>query len=477
MQKAIHWFRQDLRLVDNPALAHAVRAGAVLPIFILDDETAGSHAIGGASRWWLHHALADLDQRLGGNLRLYRGRAKDILPRLANYYEADLVTWTRCYEPWRIARDTRISEELQELGCKVHRLNGSLLWEPWQITKPDGNPYRVFTPFFRNGCLGQPEPSLPMAKVEPLEFVPGVPNDGCVSIAELGLLPAKDWADGFGAFWQVGEAAAHALLDRFIDEGLEGYKAGRDFPSQTHCSRLSPYLHWGQISPNQVWHRAKQAFPQGGADLDHFLRELAWREFSYSLLYHVPDLPEREFQPQFEAFEWVHNSDGLRCWQTGQTGIPIVDAGMRELWQTGYMHNRVRMIAASFLVKNLGVDWRLGQAWFWDCLMDADLANNSASWQWVAGCGADAAPYFRVFNPVLQAQKFDPQGIYIRRWVPELADLPDKYLPCPWEAPGSQLATANIRLAETYPLPMVDLKQSRSRALDAYQSMKDRILE
>ena len=470
---SIHWFRQDLRLADNRALVSAARSGDILPIYILDDETAGDHAMGGASRWWLHHALQSLNAQLGGHLRLYRGAAADIIPRLVDAYDAQMLSWSRCYEPWRMKRDATIASDVEEMGCEMVRLNGSLLWEPWTIKKKDGGSYKVFTPYFRKGCLQAAPPETPIAAPEALSYCTGIGDDGSVNLEALGLLPDVPWHLSLADCWDVSEAGAQAALSQFIDGGLDGYKAGRDFPSKAHMSRLSPYLHWGQVSPNQVWYAANFAEEQCGleVDSDHFRSELAWREFSYSLLYYNHDLAKRPLQTKFAQFDWRQDPYALSAWQRGQTGIPIVDAGMRELWQTGYMHNRVRMIVASFLVKNLRLDWRDGLAWFWDTLVDADLASNSASWQWVAGCGADAAPYFRIFNPVLQAERFDPGGHYIRRYVPELSGLPNKYLFKPWMAPDAMLEQADIRLGETYPKPIVDLKESRSAALQAFKAL------
>ena len=466
-QTAIVWFRQDLRLHDNPALSLAAAAGRILPIYILDDETAGRHRIGGVARWWLHHSLASLDAALGGGLQLYRGRADEIIADLLERHDTSGVYWNRCYEPWRINRDSAIKTMLTEKGIPVHSENGSLLWEPWQVLKADGTPYRVFTPFFRKGCLQAAPPRPPVAPSKTLETVT---DPDALTLDDLRLLPEIRWDRKLGAHWRVGEAGARAQLERFLDDGLAGYREGRDFPARGNVSRLSPHLHFGEISPHQVWH-AVSAGP-ADPDRDHFRFELGWREFSYSLLYHFPDLPEENLQPSFSAFPWEEDAAALDAWRHGRTGIPIVDAGMREMWQTGYMHNRLRMIVGSFLVKNLLQHWRFGERWFYDCLVDADLANNSAGWQWIAGCGADAAPYFRIFNPVTQGRKFDPDGSYTRRFVPELAALPDAFLFNPWEAPESVLRKSGIRLGETYPVPIVDLKASRERALAAFQSMK-----
>jgi deoxyribodipyrimidine photo-lyase len=460
----IHWFRQDLRLADNPALHRAAAAGRVLPVFVLDDVNAGSLRRGAASRWWLHHSLAALDRSLQGRLVLLRGDAMDLVPALAAQVGATAVHWNRCYEPWRIARDTKLKEKLAAHGVAAVSTNGSLLWEPWDVSNAAGKPYQVFTPFYRKGCLNAGAPRLPLPRPEPLTLAG--PPAGALPLAALELLPRIRWDRQLEPHWQIGEEAATARLAAFLAGGLRGYREGRDFPARPHTSRLSPALHFGEVSPNQLWYGARAGAE--GPDLDHFLNELAWREFSYALLYHHPTLPTDNLQPSFDAFPWDDEETLLRAWQRGGTGIPFVDAGMRELWQTGWMHNRVRMVTGSFLVKNLLLHWHHGEAWFRDCLVDADLAANSASWQWVAGCGADAAPYFRIFNPVLQGRRFDPDGAYTRRFVPELAGLPDRWLFAPWEAPAAVLQAAGVTLGENYPRPVVDLAVSRQRALAAY---------
>ncbi len=460
----IHWFRQDLRLADNPALLRAAGAGRVLPLFVLDDASAGALRRGAASRWWLHHSLAALDRALDGRLVLLRGNALDLVPALARQAGVAAVHWNRCYEPWRIERDTRIKETLAAQGVAATSSNGSLLWEPWDVRNAAGRPYQVFTPFYRKGCLGAGAPRLPLPR--PASLALADKPDGALPLEALELLPRPRWDLQLAPHWEIGEPASQRRLAAFLAGGLRGYREGRDFPARPHTSRLSPALHFGELSPNQLWYGARAAGE--GPDLDHFLSELAWREFSYALLYHHPGLPAVNLQPAFDAFPWLDDDALLRAWQLGRTGVPFVDAGMRELWQTGWMHNRVRMVTGSFLVKNLLLDWRHGEAWFRDCLVDADLAANSASWQWVAGCGADAAPYFRVFNPVLQGRRFDPDGAYTRRFVPELAGLPDRWLFTPWEAPPAVLAAAGVEPGSSYPRPVVDLAASRQRALAAY---------
>ncbi|MEK9924018.1 MAG: deoxyribodipyrimidine photo-lyase [Alphaproteobacteria bacterium] len=473
----IHWFRQDLRLSDNPALCAAAAAGAVVPIYILDDETAGQDRMGSASRWWLHHSLAALNLALDGKLLFFRGDAATILANLVTQIEAGGVYWNRCYEPWRITRDTALKKRLGDLGVTVESHNGSLLWEPWDIAKQDGTPYRVFTPFYRRGCLSATPPRQPLGPPASLDLwqVDGKILTGASDLGGLGLLPRHQWQDNIARHWTPGETSAQARLDDFVRNGLAGYKEGRNFPARQNVSRLSPHLHFGEISTNQAWYAVRDVADSGRleSDADNFLSELGWREFSHSLLYQFPELPRANLQAKFDGFPWADNPDHLAKWQRGQTGYPIVDAAMRELWQTGYMHNRLRMVVGSFLVKNLRLHWHHGEAWFWDCLVDADLANNSASWQWIAGCGADAAPYFRVFNPVTQGQKFDPDGTFTRRFVPELAKLPVKYLFNPWEAPAHILADAGVVLGENYPRPIVDVKQSREAALAAFASLRN----
>lgn len=464
----IVWFRQDLRISDNPALYEAAQKGDVLPIYILDDENAGEFKMGAASRVWLHHALKDLDVSLDKNLHLYSGGAQAVLKRLVSEHNIEGIYWNRCYEPWRIDRDKAIKEDFGDLD--VQSFNASLLWEPWKPLKDDGTPYKVFTPFYRKGCLkGAEAPREPLAEPEVIKYAQG---SGSKKLNDLKLLPDISWDKGLISEWDISEKGAFTRMQDFMDDGLDGYKEGRNFPSQNNVSRLSPYLHWGQVSVHQIWHEAQSR--GDGKDIDHFLSEIGWREFSHSLLYHFPDLPRRNLQAKFDDFPWHTDDEKLKAWQKGQTGYPIVDAGMRELYETGYMHNRVRMIVGSFLVKNLLLHWHHGERWFWDCLFDADLANNSASWQWIAGCGADAAPYFRIFNCVTQGEKFDKAGEYTKRFVPELKDMPEKYLYKPWEAPEDVLKQANVVLGETYPHPIVDIKGSRERALEAFQSLKEK---
>lgn len=467
---AICWFRQDLRLADNPALIQAAKHRHVLPIYIFDTINADQYAMGSASRWWLHHTLASLNNTLDGNLSMYCGDPVDIFADLTIRFGVQSVYWNRCYEPWCIDRDAKIKALLKSQAIEATSSNGSLLWEPWNINKSDGTPYKVFTPFYRKGCLQAEPPREPLPAPKNVQYYKD--KERSLALEKLNLLPSIRWDKKLERHWHIGEAGAHERFQQFLDTGLAHYKDGRNFPEKPYVSRMSPYLHFGAISPNQLWHTVQSI----GDDqhIDHFCSELGWREFSYNQLYHNPELPKKNLQPKFDAFPWVENDEWLHAWQTGQTGVPMVDAGMRELWQTGYIHNRVRMVVGSFLVKNLRLHWHHGERWFWDTLVDADLANNSAGWQWIAGCGTDAAPYFRIFNPVSQGEKFDPDGSYVRRFIPEIAALPDKYLFNPWVAPENILKDVNIKLGITYPAPIVDLKQSREAALHAFQSLNPR---
>jgi len=387
----IHWFRQDLRIGDNPSLFEAAKQGTVLPVYILDDLNAGEHRMGAASRWWLYHSLKSLDNSLKGALHVYVGDPKKILIGLVNKHEVKNVCWNRCYEPWRINRDKEIKEALIANNVNISSFNGSLLWEPWNVLKKDGTPYKVFTPYYRNGCMNTVSPRMPLPTPDKLALYQD--KNEKTPIDSLSILSTNEWSKKLNPHWEIGEAAAQTKLRTFMENRLRNYKQGRDFPAQNSVSRLSPHLHFGEISPNQAWYAAKSS--EQNDDLDHFLRELGWREFSHSLLYHFPKLPRDNLQAKFNHFPWLENSEHLQSWQKGQTGHPLIDAGMRELWQTGYMHNRVRMVVGSFLVKNLLLHWRHGERWFWDCLLDADLANNSAGWQWIAGCGT----VFQGFQP------------------------------------------------------------------------------
>ncbi|HSV35683.1 MAG TPA: deoxyribodipyrimidine photo-lyase [Ramlibacter sp.] len=465
MTTALLWFRRDLRLADNPALQQALReAERIVPVYIWAPDEEGDWAPGGASRWWLHHSLADLAGELakrGCPLLIRQGDSLAELRRLARETGAGAVYWNRLYEPAAIARDSRIKEALRADGLEAESTNAALLIEPWQIKTGGGAPYRVFTPYWKSAqaLLPAPRPEpVPQQLPAPARAPAGLTLDA------LELLPRIPWAAEFPRHWQPGAAGARKRLERFADDAVLDYSARRDQPAQDATSGLSPHLHFGDIGPRQVLLRMQRALAEDGragrhATTEHFLREIGWREFAHHLLFHFPQTPAAPLYDKYAAFPWRKPADyaaDLQAWQQGRTGIPIVDAGMRELWVSGIMHNRVRMIVASFLTKNLLIPWQEGARWFWDTLVDADLANNTLGWQWTAGCGADAAPYFRVFNPVLQSQKFDPDGEYLRRWLPALAGLPRERL----HLPGAQLPA------------IVDLPQSRQRALDAYARNK-----
>ena len=474
----IVWLRRDLRLSDNPALSAAIASGApVVCLFVLDDEDAGESATGGASRWWLHHSLAALQEGLAGrglSLVLKKGRAEQALLALVDRLEAKAVYWNRLYEPWTIARDTEIKTRLTERGIAVESHAADMLREPWEVKTKAGGAFSVFSPFWR-ALQGTGAPPAPLPGPTAIHAAAPIDSD---ALHDWALTPHDpDWAAAFPDHWTPGEAGAAARLESFLDGPANGYAKGRDFPAQPAVSRLSPHLHFGEISPRQIWHATETAMADGRVSDTagwSFLRELGWRDFNRHLLYFNPRTVSANFRSQFDSFPWADDDAAFHAWTRGRTGYPFVDAGMRELWQTGIMHNRVRMVVASFLVKHLLIDWRKGEAWFRDTLVDADLANNVGGWQWAAGCGADAAPYFRIFNPITQGEKFDPDGSYTRHWVPELSGLPDKYLFKPWEAPPLVLRQAGITLGEPYPAPIVDHPAARQRALAAYETVKQK---
>jgi deoxyribodipyrimidine photo-lyase len=478
----IVWFRNDLRLADNPALTHAAAAGGpVLAVYVHDDASAGLRPRGGASRWWLAGSLEALSaglEAIGGRLHVFRGAASNIIPRLAEAVGASAVVWNRRYAAAERTLDTAIKAALKAQGVHAASFNANLLNEPWEVRSKAGTPIKVFTPFWRAAReRGEPPAPSPAPKALRALSLPGVVGIDPVSIGSLDLRPRRpDWAREIAAIWTPGEAAARAALGRFLEVSAKGYGDNRNRPDKVSTSRLSPHLAFGEVSPRQVWHAARAAQESGltnarAYDIDKFLSEVGWREFSYHLLDQFPALANANFQAKFEAFPWRDDPAALEAWRRGKTGYPIVDAGMRELWRTGWMHNRVRMIAASFLVKHLLIDWRKGEEWFWDTLLDADPANNAASWQWVAGSGADAAPYFRIFAPVLQGEKFDPNGDYVRRYVPEIAKLPNDVIHKPWMAPHPVLARAGIVLGRDYPQPIVIHEAARARALAAFKSI------
>jgi len=469
MPPVLLWFRNDMRLADHAALDAAMAGGrAVVPVYVLDDDTPGRWRLGGASRWWLHHSLASLGAALaqrGVPLILRRGPAAKALAALAAETGATEVHAGRQHEPWARQAADEARDALAAAGATLHLHRTHTLFDLDGITTKTGGIYGIYTPFANQlrtrGSPGEPTPAP--------DRIPAGPAVASDTLEGWDLLPTKpDWSEEFG-IWQPGEDAGHARLRAFLDRAVHGYDIGRNLPGQEGTSGLSPHLHWGEISPRQVWHTAEQAARGTGKGLDVFLSEILWREFSAYLLFHKPDMPEQPMRPAFAALPFRDAPRELRAWQRGHTGVPIVDAGMRQLWQTGWMHNRVRMIAASFLVKQLLVDWRAGEDHFWDTLVDADLASNAASWQWIAGSGIDSQPFFRIFNPVSQGEKFDPDGVYVRKWVPELAGLPGKHLHAPWTAGTDVLAKAGVALGQTYPRPLVDLAEARVRALDAYR--------
>jgi deoxyribodipyrimidine photo-lyase len=456
------WFRQDLRLADNHALSAAAAAGAVLPLFILDDETPGTWRWGGASRWWLHKSLTALAKNVPPVLR--RGEIVSTLEKVVAESGAKALYFTRDYAPWSPALEQRVRALCYSLGVECHRFGGFLLHEPESVRTGAGDFFKVYTPFSR-ACFAAMGERVP----KPVPRVTWWQGKIATEVLDdWQFLPQRlNWAVGFESLWHPGEDGARRRLTVFLDQGLRGYADGRDRPDKPFTSRLSPHLHWGEISPLQVWHSTGQTMAAAGGSLDRdgekFQKELLWREFSHYLLHHVPTLPAEPFRAEFKNFPWTDDVKALRAWQQGKTGYPIVDAGMRELWATGTMHNRMRMVVASFLVKHLLIPWREGEKWFWDTLVDADIGNNAASWQWVAGSGADAAPYFRIFNPVLQGEKFDPDGTYVRKWVPELNNVPKAFVHSPWEIaepPGN------------YPAPIIAHGIARARALEAFKTIK-----
>ena len=472
---SIYWFRDDLRLADLPGLAAAAQAGPVVPVFIRVPGLGGEGSPGGASRWWLHHSLVALQTNLadqGIDLTLRSGATAEVLAELASEVGAERVYCSRHYQPWSETLEKSVLDRLSTIGATLKRYPGTLLFEPEDVATGGGTPFKVFTPFWR-ACNRRPEPHYPLP---PPTLSGHAKTPRSEDISDWELTPtAPNWASGWSDLWQPGQSGAQEALARFLSDHVPDYGDGRDIPSEPNTSKLSPYLRYGNISPRQVWHAAQSAKREQAdavGSIDKFLSEIGWREFCYHLLFHFPTMPDEAFNPKFSFFPWADNAERLAAWQTGQTGYPIVDAGMRELWQTGFMHNRVRMVVASFLTKHLLLNWRQGEAWFWDCLLDADLASNACGWQWVGGSGADASPYFRICNPIAQGAKFDKTGGYTRRWVPEIAGLPDKYLHKPWEAPADVLAEAGVALGETYPSPMVDHKAAREAALEAYATLK-----
>lgn len=471
---SIVWFRQDLRIQDHPALHAAVsKGGPIIPVYIWAPDEEGEWAPGAASKWWLHRSLQSLKKdlaELGLTLILRTGSSVENLQQIAKVSKADTIFWHRRYEPEIIKRDTQIKQELGKHGVKATSLNGSLLHEPWTISTKQNTPFKVFTPYW-NCCLKtdnieNPLPIIPKQKLHSLKIE-------SAQLDDLALQPTIPWDTGLRKDWHPGESHAHKILNNAAENIVGNYPTTRDRPDLEGVSKLSPYLHFGEISPRQVWHTVlkhrKRDHIMDASDT--FLKQIGWREFSHYLLYHFPTTPNEPLHEKFKNFPWKDDKNSLLAWQKGLTGYPLVDAGMRQLWHTGWMHNRVRMIVASFLVKDLMIPWQEGARWFWDTLVDADLANNTMGWQWTAGCGADAAPYFRIFNPITQGDKFDITKEYVRTWVPELAGLADKWLYQPWLAPELELRRAGVILGKTYPKPIVDHSQARLEALAAYHNL------
>ena len=466
-ETALVWLRNDLRLADNPALAAAIATGQPVRALCIHETDASLRARGAASRWWLHHSLQSLAKDLaaiGVPLEVVEAEAETSVLTAAKRHDATAVFWNRRYAPAQCEIDAAIKSRLKAGGIATGSFAANVLVEPWEIATGAGKPYSVYTPFW-NALKDRP---IPMPLPAPKGGKPVTASEPVDAGYET-----PHWAGKLAEHWQVGETAAREKLAAFLGDNILDYPEARDIPAREATSKLSPHLAFGEISPRQVWHAATMhahRSPRSAEAVQKFLKELVWRDFNYHQLYHREDIARVPMQPRFAGLNW-RPADALADWQRGRTGIPIVDAGMREMWATGFMQNRVRMLTASLLAKNLLIDWRLGEAWFWDCLIDADPANNAGNWQWVAGSGLDASPFFRIFNPVTQGEKFDADGAYVRRWVPELAALPDEFIQDPASAPAEVLAKAGIELGKTYPRPIVDLKLSRERALEAFKAL------
>lgn len=479
MNTAIIWFRRDLRLADNAALLKGIAASErLVPLYIHSPRDGDPWAAGSASRWWLHYSLDRLDRTLrgfGSKLIVRQGPVSDTLLNVIAETGASSVYWNRLYDPCAIARDSDIKAMLRQQGVTVETFNGALLYEPWVIQRDGKQAYRVFTPYWK----AVQKRGLDLVPLPLPDVIPSLPpNVDGLAVDALHLLPKIRWDHGLVEHWQVGSAAAETALRSFLDAAVNDYAEHRDRPDVHGTSRLSPHLHFGEISPRQIVNAVRIHADHTSVlgtlkNSEAYIRELVWREFAYHLLYHFPLTTDRPLDSRFDRFRWAAEyANHLERWQKGLTGYPFVDAGMRELWHTGWMHNRVRMVVASFLTKNLLIPWQEGARWFWDTLVDADLANNTLGWQWTAGCGADAAPYFRVFNPVLQGERFDPNGDYVRRWIPELSALPAVFIHRPWTASPAELERAGVKLGLNYPLPLVDLSRSREQALAEFAYIK-----
>ena len=480
---AVIWLRRDLRLDDNPALRQATeKHDQVVLLYIFGPDEEGPWQPGAASRWWLHQSIVAFQEKLKQHKSRLIIKVGDSLRNLIDIcteVKANDVYWNRLYEPASIARDTRIKSQLAGHGIAARSFNGAILREPWEVHKDDGSMYRVYTPFSKK-YLQLPEIDAPLDPPEVL--VSSAFQTNSVDVDQLFLLPKINWDTGFTDCWQPGEAGAMGLLQGFLDHALFDYAESRDIPSIEGVSRLSPHLHFGEISPRRIWHEvlfhAAKSSDEGGRDDQYqtlpYLKQLIWRDFAHHILFHLPHTTDHPFNEKFKDFQWEHDTYLVEAWQRGQTGIPLVDAGMRQLWKTGWMHNRVRMLVASFLCKNGLVHWLEGAKWFWDTLVDADLANNSMGWQWTAGCGVDAAPYFRIFNPARQGQRFDPHGEYVKKWVPELSSIPSKYIHEPWLCPGNLQSASGVIIGRDYPSPILDLSQTRAEALARFKRLSGR---
>lgn len=477
MRKTIVWFRKDLRMHDNPALWEAAQQGIVIPVFILPDEEDSVEVASEVGQWWLHHSLTALKEKLeshGLSLVILRGDCLKELTSVCNETQADAVFFSERFEPQVIERDKAITLSLLSKGIEVRSFSSNLLYPPYDIMNQKNEPYKVFTSYWKRTMLEMVSPPLPI----PIDFAPLDQILSSLKVEELNLLSDVGWDEKFSKYWTPGEKGAITRWQQFTDDGLSGYTEGRDVPSANAVSLLSPHFAWGEISVRAVWQAANvlsEVEANMQSAVDAFLRQIVWREFAYHQLIHFPKMLNEPLRENFEAFPWLENDEAFSKWKKGLTGYPLVDAGMRELWETGAIHNRVRMVVASFLVKHLLITWVDGADWFAETLVDYDAASNAMGWQWVAGSGIDAAPYFRIFNPILQSQRFDPNGFYIKKWIPELAKLPSKYIHEPWKAPEDVLSNSELTLGQEYPLPMIDHPFARKRALEAYAQIKNKI--
>jgi deoxyribodipyrimidine photo-lyase len=476
MTTTIVLFYNNFRLSDNPALHWALQQGSIVPVYIHDDDLHKPYPLGEASLLWLQQSLESIQQsfaKLKCDFIIRKGPTLDIINDLVKTTKAQTITWNKRYEPHLRSFDETLIQTLHQVGLQTKIHEGYLLYDPLSIKTGAGTAFKVFTPFSK-ACLASPSPHIPFPPPQNISSIQGIKSE---TFSAISLSPsAQYWAKPLGELWDISEEAAHTHLENFIHKALSHYKDDRDRPDHEGTSKLSPYLHFGQISPQQIWHRVNKVASTENLNQNsiyRYLMEILWREFSWHLLFHFPTLPHKPLVSNFKHFPWAKDKTGFKAWTKGLTGYPLIDAGMRQLWQTGWMHNRVRMVVASFLIKDLLIDWKKGADWFWDTLFDADLGSNSASWQWVAGCGADAAPFFRIFNPILQSKKFDPHGDYIKKFIPELRKLDVKYIHEPWAAPDDLLQKAGIILGQTYPKPIVDHAFARKRALTALASLKD----